>query len=570
MGESQLRFDVLASIGKVATWQWHIQKGSAAFSDRWRDLVGAPVSETLNSVDAFFSRVHPGELGELRVAIAEHFDDSAPHFEYVHRILYAQGTAEESWRWVRTRGTALRDDDNRVVSVECSLFDINDEHLAEERLEEGVFTDPLTGLPNWAFFIESVSQALGRAKRRRNYYLFVVYIGLDRFRLINESYGHLAGDRVLIQVADLLRETVPAGARVARLAGDEFGVIFEGEGEPFNVEEWGEEFITRLGTPVSADTTAFSSSASIGVAPNRISYERAEELVRDAETAMGVAKSKGKARVMLFDPSMHGRAVKLLALDGEVRKAIRQEEFVNFYQPIINLKTGKLAGFEALIRWNHPERGLLSPAEFIAFSEETGLIVPIAQWVLTDVSTQVRRWQRAYPEHGQITVSVNIAGPHLGHPELYQHVAGALHDSELPPHLFRIEVTESTVMADAEAAILTLQRLKALGVQVYVDDFGTGYSSLAYLHKLPIDSLKVDRSFVSVINEAQKESVFLHTVISLARIIGLDVIAEGIETTTQLNVMRSLDVDYGQGFLFSKPVSPEKVEELLKNTPKFF
>jgi len=350
---------------------------------------------------------------------------------------------------------------------------------------------------------------------------------------------------------------------VARFGGDEFAILLSGIVDTTDAVRVAERVHEELTQPFTLDKNSAFTSASIGIALSSSGYDRPEDILRDADAAMYRAKENGKARYEMFDKTMHARAVERLQLESDLRRAVEEKQFVVYYQPIIALETGRLSGFEALVRWNHPTRGLVSPLDFIPVAEETGLIVPIGKFVLDEACTKVREWQLESPSHRSLSVSVNLSGRQVAQHDILDQVKNALQQSKLSPHCLKLEITESVVMENAEAATLMFKQLRALGIQLSIDDFGTGYSSLSYLHRFPLNYLKIDRSFVSRMTTADDNSEIVRTIATLAHNLGMQVIAEGIETVDQFGRLKALGCEYGQGFLFSAPVNEVEALHLL-------
>ena len=390
----------------------------------------------------------------------------------------------------------------------------------------------------------------------------VLFLDLDRFKNINDSLGHTHGDLLLVAFAERLERALRPVDTLARFGGDEFAILLSGMSDATDAVRVAQRISEELSQPFVLDKNSAFATSSIGIALSSTGYDRPEDILRDADTAMYRAKENGKARYEVFDQGMHARAVSRLQLESDLRRAVEEKQFCVYYQPIICLQTGRLSGFEALVRWNHPRRGLVSPADFIPAAEETGLIVPIGEWVLHEACKHIRKMQLEFPSHRSLSLSVNLSARQVAQPDLLDRIQEALVDSKLDPHCLKLEITESVVMENAEAAALMFKQLRALGVQLSIDDFGTGYSSLSYLHRFPLNYLKIDRSFVSRLT-TDNDNAIVRTISTLARNLGMEVIAEGIETEEQYQQLRMLGCEYGQGYLFSQPVGTEGVLRLL-------
>jgi diguanylate cyclase (GGDEF)-like protein/PAS domain S-box-containing protein len=446
------------------------------------------------------------------------------------------------------------------------IQDITDRKRAEEQLQHEAMHDVLTGLPNRAMFIDHLELAIARAQRNEERKFAVLYVDLDRFKIINDSLGHSVGDQLLKEVAVRLWNCVRAGDTVARLGGDEFVLLLEdvyAESEAIDVAE---RIKSELAAPFTLNGREVFTTVSIGVASSWTSYHQAEGLIRDADAAMYRAKSLGKNRHEIYDSVMHAQVNDLLQMETALRLAIERKEFLVYYQSIVDLETFKISGFEALIRWNHPEKGFISPANFIPLAEETGLIVEIGEWVLREACQQMERWQKIFPSDPPLFVSVNLSSKQFIQSDLIQRITQIIKETKINPEGLKLEITESAVMDDVDSATEMLKKLRALGIKLSIDDFGTGYSSLSYLHRFPIDTLKVDRSFVVNMSEDSENVEIVRTIVSLAQNLGMNVIAEGVETKEQLAALRRLGCENGQGYLFSKPVAAKAAENLICDT----
>ena len=461
----------------------------------------------------------------------------------------------------------------RAEQAERHVLELNNYIAEQERisrvLEEtkdhfrhAAFHDSLTGLPNRAMFTELLKAEIESSKGTKEHAFAVLFLDLDRFKNINDSLGHTHGDLLLVAFAERLERTLRPVDTLARFGGDEFAILISGMSDSTDAVRVAQRIQDELSQPFLLDKNSTFATASIGIALSSSGYHQPDEILRDADTAMYRAKENGKARYELFDHDMHARAVFRLQLESDLRQAVEKNEFTVFYQPIVCLQTGRLAGFEALVRWNHPRRGMVSPADFIPVAEETGLIVPIGEWVLAEACARVREWQLSSPSHRSLSLSVNLSARQVAQPNMLDRIKEALDNSKLSPHCLKLEITESVVMENAEAAAATFKQLRSLGVQLSIDDFGTGYSSLSYLHRFPLNYLKIDRSFVTRLT-TENDNAIVRTISTLARNLGMEVIAEGIETEEQHRQLRMLGCEYGQGYLFSAPVGKEAVLRLL-------
>jgi diguanylate cyclase (GGDEF)-like protein len=435
---------------------------------------------------------------------------------------------------------------------------------SREHFRHAAFHDSLTGLPNRALLADHLKLSIERAKRRTDHIFAVLFLDLDRFKNINDSLGHAAGDRLLIEVARRLESCVRPSDAVARLGGDEFAILLDGIDAGEDAVRVAERVQEVVSSPLYVNGHEVFTTASIGITLCNALYYDPENILRDADTAMYHAKENGKARFELFDAAMHASVVAKLQLENDLRRAVDNDEFEVHYQPIVALDSGRLAGFEALVRWNHPERGLVSPAEFIPLAEETGIITEIGEWVLRESCRQAREWTPANDTHTPLTMSVNLSGKQFAQPDLIDQARNALLESGLDARSLKLEITESAVMENAQSAATMLAQLRDLGIKLSIDDFGTGYSSLSYLHRFPVDTLKIDRSFISRMAEGDENTEIVRTIITLARNLGMDVVAEGVESGEQLALLKGLKCEFGQGYLFSKPLSASAATELVR------
>ncbi len=557
--ESEERYALAAAGANDGLWDWNLRRNEIYLSPRWKSTLGYLEHEIGNRTEDWFSLVHREDLELLQAQVDAHLEGRTPHFENEHRMR----TKEGDFIWVQTRGLAVRDAEGKVYRMVGSQRDVTDRKQVEEQLTHAALHDSLTGLPNRALFMDRLSSAVKRSKRRECYPFGVIFLDLDRFKVINDGLGHLVGDQLLREIARRLESCIRLGDTVARLGGDEFAILLEDLEDASQVERVAERIHQELRAPFNLNGYEIFSSASLGIALGSELYSRPEEILRDADTAMYRAKSLGRTRRVIFEPTMHTRAVELLNLETDLRRAVEREEFCVYYQPIVSLRTGELRGFEALVRWQHPERGLVAPGDFLPVAQETGLSVPMGNWVLREACRQLRTWQQKYPAAAELVVSVNLDARQLSSADLTQQVEGSLARSGLDPTRLELEITEGMIIQNPKVAATTLERIRELGVKLHIDDFGTGYSSLSQLHRFPIDTLKIDRSFVGQMSSDDENLEIVRTIVSLAHNLELEVMAEGVETTEQLAQLRALGCEFGQGYLFSRPIAPEAVAQHL-------
>ncbi|MEA5604012.1 EAL domain-containing protein [Nostoc sp. UHCC 0252] len=448
--------------------------------------------------------------------------------------------------------------------------DITERKRAEEQLLHNAFHDALTGLPNRAFFMERLKQTLQRAKGQENYLFAVIFLDLDRFKVINDSLGHLKGDQFLLAIANKLQVCIRSKDTAARLGGDEFTILVDEIQNLSDAIKVAEQIQQELKLPLELDGQEVFTTASIGIAlSSTVDYDQPENLLRDADTAMYRAKVLGKARYELFNPEMYTNVLARLQLENDLRRAIERHEFQVYYQPIVSLTTGRILGFEALLRWQHPERGLICPTNFIPLAEETGLIIEIGYWALHEACRQMQTWRVSHQINSLEKISVNLSVKQFSQPDLIEQIGKILHSTGLNPGSLMLEITETVIMENGDETNAALLELRKMGIGLSIDDFGTGYSSLSRLHSFPISVLKIDRSFVSPIDANGKNLEIVETIITLAHKIGVDVTAEGIETKEQLEFLKKLNCKCGQGYLFSHPLDNAAAVELIVMNPQW-
>ena len=442
--------------------------------------------------------------------------------------------------------------------------DISERKEYEQKLTHLALHDSLTGLPNRALFMERLGRAMSRGARRSEYRFAVFMIDLDRFKQVNDTMGHLVGDNLLIEVGSRLIGCVRDMDTVARLGGDEFAVIVE----EFNTREEVIQIVQRIlrevELPMDNNGTAVRTSASAGIVLDTRHYDAPESILRDADISMYKAKEQGKNRFRIFTPAMHTETVEAVALENEMRNAIPRGEFFLQFQPIQSLSKGKVVGFEALVRWMHPRRGLLGPENFIPLAEDSGMIVDLGHWIIKKACETMAEWRRTMPAARDLALSINLSAKQISQPDLVENIKSVLEFYDLPPKMLRLEITETCLTRNTDAILQVLKSLKKLGVQLSIDDFGTGYSSLSYLQQFPVDTLKVDRSFISRISSHPEDIEIVRAVVLLAHSLGMDVVAEGVEKLDQLNAIKGLDCEYVQGFYFSRPMDPDKIEQIIR------
>jgi diguanylate cyclase (GGDEF)-like protein/PAS domain S-box-containing protein len=547
--ESEERYALALAGANDGLWDWDLRTDRMYYSARWKAMLGLTEDEPiLNTPEEWFGRVHPNDLKALKESIERHLEDGDLHFECEYRILHQGG----SYRWALSRGMAVRDAKGEVYRMAGSQTDITNRKVY----------DPLTGLPNRILFMDRLAHSLRRFKRHREYDFAVLLLDLDRFKIVNDSLGHHIGDKLLIELAQRLNLCVRDGDTVARFGGDEFTILLDEITDVSDATRVAERIQEALQSPFILEGHEVFTSASVGIALSATGYEIPNDVVRDADTAMNRAKALGKARHEMFDRAMHTQSSRRLQLETDLRRAVEREEFEVFYQAIVDLADEKIIGFEALVRWTHPERGRVFPDEFVGIAEETGLILPIDRYVMREACRQTKEWQEKF---GPLSISVNLSAKQFALRDIVYVIDSVLQDTGLAPTDLKLEITESALMDNQDSAAEIFHEIKKRNVQLGLDDFGTGYSSLSYLHRFPLDTLKIDRSFVSRMNESPGEhEAIVRTIVNLAQNLKFKTVAEGIETIDQLHSLQALDCLYGQGYYFSKPMPAAEAEQLLK------
>ena len=548
--ESQERYALVAQSAHDGLWDWNLKTNQIYFSPRWKAMLGKDDNEIGNSLAEWFNRVHPEDLNQFQGELSAHLAGLTSHFENEHRLLHQDG----EYRWMLCRGLAVRDEDSKPLRIAGSQTDITPNKANEEKLIYQAFHDALTGLPNRIWFMERLENALLRSKEDKNYVFALLFLDLDRFKIVNDSLGHSFGDKLLVASAERLRACLTSQDALARLGGDEFTILLENINDINDATNIADKIYQELSKPFNLDAHEVITTVSIGIAISTVGYDKSEDLLRDADMTMYRAKELGKARLEVFDPTLHNKAMARLQLEIDLRRALENNELQVYYQPIVCLNNGKIAGYEALMRWKHPKRGFVSPVEFIPLAEETGLIISLGRWVLHQACYQLRIWQQQTFTSPPLTISVNISAKQFAEPNLIETIKEILQETQLDASSLKLEITESVLVDNPANAVAILKQLKALGIKLSIDDFGTGYSSLSYLHQMPFDTLKIDRSFVNNVDCDPEKIEMIRTIVSLAWNLGINVVAEGVETKKQMYQLQALKCDYGQGYYFARPL----------------
>ena len=556
--ESEERYALAARGANDGLWDWNLMTGKIYFSPRWNHMLGYAESEQWSGPEEWFSHIHADDQERVRAEIAAHCENKTAEFTSEYRMRHKSG----GYIWTLSRGIAIRDASGKAIRMAGSQTDVTEAKIA----------DPLTHIPNRLYFLDRLESAIESASRQGTLFA-VLFIDLDHFKMVNDSLGHASGDELLIDVAGRLRASIRASARlsgpvqsiVARIGGDEFAILLGHLQHEQEASIVAARILERIGEPFHIEGRRIFVSASIGIALSTAG-STPEDLLRNADTAMYHAKTNGKARFEFFNDGLREQAVTRFETETGLRKAIEENQLVVYYQPIVSLADLRIRGFEALVRWNHPERGLIAPSEFIPIAEESDLIVLLGRWVLREACRQMAEWQVRFAPDPPLTISVNVSARQLSDPRLTEDVELALAESGLKHEALALEMTESSIMGDAEQTLAALNRLKRMNIRLEIDDFGTGYSSLSYLQRLPFDILKIDRSFVSKLDAGGGSVNIVKAILELGHSFGMKVIAEGVETEAQLSSLRQLGCKYIQGYLFSRPLDADTAGWLCQKT----
>lgn len=560
--ESEERYSLAIQGANDGIWDWNLISGDVFFSPRWKSMLGYGDKEIAPVIDSWLSKVHPDDLGLLQIEMSRHLDNETELFQFNHRVF----CKDNCFLWVSCRGMAKRGQDGIAYRMSGSLTDISRQKQFEEQILFDAFHDPLTNLPNRAFLMERISHSLERAKRSSNEQFALIFLDLDRFKNINDSLGHSLGDLLLQKLAIRLKDSLRTIDTVARIGGDEFVILIDSISDIDEVIIIANRIIEALSQTVDLDTNDVSINASLGIVVFSDNYENADEILRDADIAMYEAKRNTFRRYEIFNLDMRKKANTKLKLETELRHALQFNEFELFYQPILCVESSSLVSFEALIRWHQRVKGYILPAEFIPLAEETGLIIPIGQWVINEACKQIAIWKKSISPGNHISVNINLSTKQFSDPLLCQKIKECIQEYNIEGNNLVFEITESAFIDDRIKVIATLNELREMGVQVHIDDFGTGYSSLSYLHSLPFDALKIDRSFINQMDtEDENASIeIIQAIISLGKDLGKTVIAEGVESQHELEILSEMKCGYFQGYLIAKPMNKNDASQFLQ------
>jgi diguanylate cyclase (GGDEF)-like protein/PAS domain S-box-containing protein len=565
--ESQERYMLAIQGAKDGLWDWNLATDRIYFSPRWKSMLGFDVDEIGIQPSEWLDRIHPNDLEGVQFALMTHLNGLNEHFEKEHRILCADG----QYKWVLTRGLAVRDSMGVAYRMAGSQTDVTMRKRTEEQLQHDALHDSLTGLPNRALFMDRLGCALERTRRYPDQRFAVLSLDLDRFKIVNDSLGHSAGDQLLVVAGEVLASCLRTGDSVARLGGDEFFILLDKISDISDAVQIAERIQSSLQKPIELEEHKVVISTSIGIIMGTPSYSRSDDILRDADIAMYHAKMRGKACHAIFEPSMRRMAVARMEMENDLRQLLsnperRENELDVVFQPIVSIANMRLTGFEALLRWNHPQRGPIGPNEFIPVAEETGIIHTLGLWVLRKACEQVRVWERktaGKPGSLPISINVNISGIQFSRLDLVDQIQTILQENLIPPSSLSLEITESFLIANEGPFQDMMERLRYLGINLQVDDFGRGYSSFSYLQHFPVSTIKIDSLFTQRLGTESNNTEIVSTMVSLARSMGMSVVAEGVETDIQLQKLKEMECPYVQGNFISKPLSGEKAGDYL-------
>jgi diguanylate cyclase (GGDEF)-like protein/PAS domain S-box-containing protein len=556
---SEERYALALAGARDGIWDWDLLTGTLHWSDRCRELLHCDHTVLVSTPSDWFDRVHADDRVELENAFRAHLAGETPHLDYEFRMNNGAGQMQ----WVLCRGVAVRDESGRPTRVAGSFTDISERKIAETRLRHEVLHDTLTGLPNRALFLDRLDLALKQHRRDPARQFAVLFLDLDRFKMVNDSLGHAAGDELLIEFGRRVSMFLRPGDSVARLGGDEFAILLSevaGLDDATRVAERIHEVLLRRFLIREKDVYA---SVSIGIALSAPHYDHPDQMLRDADLAMYRTKSNRAGSYTVFRSFMYESALQRLELETDLRSALGRAELATYYQPIVSLDGLRVIGFEALLRWFHPTRGLIEPDVFVPLAEKSGAIGPLSWWIIREACTQARAWQSSDPRFSDLSISVNVSSRLLAEPEFAARMSAILQETGLAPATLHLEITENALLQHESMTIAELATLQATGVKVHLDDFGTGFSSLSYLNRFRYDTIKIDRSFIASMPDAPRSRHVVEALIRLATVLGMGVIAEGVETQEQAEDLRALNCHVAQGFLFSKPVPPEAAQAML-------
>jgi len=560
--ESEARYKLAIRGANDGLWDWDLKRNEIYYFPRWKTMLGFKEDEIGNSPDEWLKRVHLNDQKRLYQNLGAHLKGNSHHFECEYQVKDANGR----YVWMLARGLAVWDAEGKAYRMAGSQTDITARKLAEERMAYGALHDGLTGLPNRELFMDRLGQRMEFQKRHPEPLFAVLFLDIDRFKVVNDSLGHAMGDQLLTSIASRLQLCLRQEDTISRFGGDEFAVLIHEVNDINDAIRVADRFQARVKETAVLSAVSRTTSVSIGIVLFNDKYTKPQDIVRDADTAMYRAKALGGGSYQIFDTAMHTKVVALLQLEADMKRAVASQEYQVYYQPILSMTSGEVNGVEALVRWNHPRRGMLLPQDFIHEAEEVGLILPIGEFVLRKACLQAKAWRDA--GSSKLWISVNLSGRQFQDRNLVQKISQILAETGLPSEGLRLEVTETVAMQDLNYSVEILNELNALGVDVLLDDFGNGYSSLSYLKRFPLKALKIDQSFIQDIMVNKNSEAITVAIIAMARSLSLEVIAEGVEKEDQKTFLRGIFCDKVQGFLFSKPLAAKDLTDYLQKNLK--
>jgi diguanylate cyclase (GGDEF)-like protein/PAS domain S-box-containing protein len=560
---SQERYALAVKGANDGIWDWNLNDNQIYYSSRWKNLLGYPDKEIGQSPQEWFGRIHEDDLENVKYHLNQHLSGLTPFFRCEFRIR----RKDDIYIWVRYRGLVSLDEYGNAYRIAGSQTDITAQKEFEQRLHFAAYHDSLTNLPNRKYLTEKLIEIITMAKFEGKKDFALMFLDLDRFKIINDSLGHMKGDQILIMIAKRLSNWANEKDIVSRFGGDEFIIVKPNIESREKVMEELHQLQTLMNRPLTIDAQQLYIGMSVGIVIGPEQYSSPTEIIRDADIALYQAKSAGLSNYVVFDPGMRQKAVASMSIETDLREALSDHQFKLFYQPIVNLKENKLKGFEALIRWEHPVHGLVSPGQFIPIAEQTGMINHIGRWVIDESMRQLKDWQDNYSD---ISMSMNVSAKQLKDDTLLQSIEAALITNELKPETLSFEITETSVLEFDDATIEVLNNIKGLGVRLSLDDFGTGFSSLSVLHMYPIDTLKIDQTFIREILNDNNKIAIARTIIELGHSLGMNVIAEGVETDESLQLLVEFGCPQGQGYYFLKPMPAEVIEHHMREGNGFW
>ena len=559
---SKERYKLAALGSNDGFWDWDMSTDEVYYSDRWKSMLGYSMDEIGNSPEEWFSRIHAKDIDNVKISISNHINGLSKRLKIEHRLEHKNG----SFRWVLVRGMAASSNGSSGPSrMAGSQGDITDRKIAEDKLRQHALHDQLTDLPNRVLLTDRLTRAAERANRERDYKFSVLFLDIDRFKDINDTIGHSAGDRLLKRLAQRIKESIHANDTVARIGGDEFVMLVDQRSEDSSPENTAERILNAISRPFEINNRVRNVTASIGIVSSRLNNNDSKRMLSDADIALYQAKANGKARFEHFHDEMREKAIARMDMEIALRKALAKKELQLHYQPIIDVNSTKLVGFEALIRWKQKGGEFIPPNEFIPLAEESGLIIPIGNWVLRTACQQLKVWIDKYDDK-ELTMNINVSAGQFSMMDFCEKASAILAEMRLPAQSVKLEITESVIMANSQKSTETIKHLQESGFQIQIDDFGTGYSSLSYLKDYHVDGIKIDKSFISGKDSLGKGKKIVRTIASLANALGIKVVAEGIETDEQFALLSKIQIGYAQGYLFSKPMDISMAEDYMDET----